>query len=100
MSKSVWKYILEPGVTTLVLPVDAMVLSVYSQGREVCLWALVDTSEPIQRGVNAESRTFVALATGEVAPRGSILTFISTVLINGGALVFHIFEVTQQEQKP
>lgn len=86
--KTVWKYILEPGETTLEIPVGAQILSVAVQGEEVCLWALVEPDAII------EPRQFIVAGTGESIPdKYQPPAFIGTVHLSA-FLVFHVFELT------
>lgn len=70
---------------TIALPVGAKILSVGVQAETPCIWALVDVSAKV------EPRHFRLYGTGH--PFGEQKqTFIGTVLMAGGALVFHLFE--------
>lgn len=83
--KAIWKYTLRPSGHPIEIPKDARILSVNSQANEICLWALVDPNAP------KEQRRFVPIPTGKTMD-GTNMTFIGTVLLEGGRLVFHIFE--------
>lgn len=86
---TVWKFILEPGVTTLSIPVGAQVLSVDVQNGQVCLWALVNPNG------TKESRDFISVSTGEeIAGKYNSLNFVGTVKIEN-AFHFHIFELSR-----
>jgi hypothetical protein len=82
--KTIWKYPLAPEVT-LEMPLGAKVLCVHLQHADVCLWALVDSSE-----TRREKRYFAAFGTGHELPLDPG-EYIGTVL--DSLLVFHIFEV-------
>lgn len=82
--RNVWKYTLLPECT-LEMPRGAQLLSVHVQGDDICLWALVDSSQPLT------PRHFVIFGTGH-AIHDVELTYIGTVMMLGGALVFHVFE--------
>lgn len=78
------------------LPKGAKLLKVHEQRDEVYGWFLVDTDQPL------ESRSFVAWMTGEgrdhVLQKFKLvsnvrLEYVDTVFMEGGAMVFHIFEV-------
>jgi hypothetical protein len=62
---------------------------VREQGEEVMLWALVDTEAPL------EVREFVVYGTGHRchAAENHKVNYLGTAHLNGGALVFHAFEV-------
>lgn len=82
---TVWKFVIADPETPVRMPEGAEVLHVAEQRGQVCLWALV---EPTARQVD---RRFVIAGTGHPLPahRGR---FVGTVLISGGALVFHVWE--------
>jgi hypothetical protein len=68
------------------LPWNARVLSVQVQQGLLCVWYLCDdeivTKEPI---------TFYVIGTGHRADHVSQCTFLGTVQLDGGRLVFHVF---------
>ncbi len=82
--KAVWKYTLEPEIT-LHMPRGAEVLSVREQGRDVCLWALVEPAAA------KEPRRFVVAGTGHDLP-DEPLRFHGSAHLHEGVLVFHVFE--------
>lgn len=94
MNETVWKYVLLPGQSTLAMPVGARILSVQAQRDDVCLWALVDRDTTID-----EIRYFEAYPTGEPvpAPPGGKRVHRGTALMEGGALVFHVFELVHAD---
>jgi hypothetical protein len=86
MSRTIWKYgPLSGGYTELTLPEGAKVLSAQVQGGEINLWAEVDSSMPSRK------RFFYVYGTGHELPDNPG-TFIGTVQLHGGALVFHVYE--------
>ena len=86
MMRMVYKYDLPfADVVTISLPHGAQTLHVAIQAGEPRLWVLVDPAAPL------EPRHFRVAGTGH--PIGSPhLRHISTFL-DGGALVFHVFEI-------
>lgn len=82
---TVWKFVIEDPETTVSMPKGAKVLHVAEQRGDVCIWAEVDPTMPL------EPRRFVVAGTGQMLPvyRGRHL---GTVLLAGGALVFHVYE--------
>ena len=84
----VYKYPLNPGMTTLSLPTRATLLHVAYQGEQLQLWALVNPASPI------DERTVLVLGTGHRYNRPGDLRHINTFLVEDGAYVFHAFEVT------
>lgn len=84
--KTIYKYILNPEtVQSVIMPQDAKILSVQVQHGQICIWAVGKAS-----GVN-ERRIFHVYGTGHELPDDE-LSFIGTVQLHGGALVFHVFE--------
>lgn len=73
--------------TQLIFPhKGAKILSVQVQRGECQLWALVDASQPEQ------PRRIEVLPTGAFVERANELAHLATVQIDGGSLVFHLFE--------
>lgn len=66
------------------MPDSANLLTVQMQNGQPCLWALVDTSNPMVL------RKILIRGTGHVAEK--VGRYISTFQMQGGALVFHAFE--------
>lgn len=87
MSKQVFKYALEVTDSQKVnLPVGAEILTAQMQGEVLCLWALVDSN-------------FAHLTSGRVIriygtghPIHDEGRYVATFQMNGGALIFHVFE--------
>lgn len=72
---------------SLLMPRDARLLTVQAQADRPCLWALVDPAAPV------EPRQFRMWGTGhERAEEPG--AYLGTFQLDGGALVFHVFEVT------
>lgn len=86
--KRVYKYILSAeDYSTIVLPAGAQILSVHEQRDQIYLWVLID---PNEKGV--ETHKFrVAGTCHDITDEA--LRFIGSVLMYGGSLVFHVFEV-------
>lgn len=85
MSKSVWKFPVSlEDQFPLEMPEGAQPLSVQMQHGQPCLWALVNPDAP------RRSRFFRLVGTGHPVEEG--LGFVGTFQLNGGALVFHLFE--------
>lgn len=99
MTHSIYRYRLEVTDSQLVeMPKGADILSV--QRREgsqtvvaagthesIDMWALVDLAAPM------EKRRFRVAGTGHPLTAANNLTFLGTVQIARGRLVFHVFEV-------
>ena len=69
-------------------PEDASILSVQMQHGECQIWVLCDASRP------EKSRTIETLPTGAYVKSHEHLVFLGTIQVDGGSLVFHIFERT------
>ncbi len=82
--KTIWKFILQPKIR-IEVPCGAKILSVACQCDQICMWALVDPE------AEKELRLFAVYGTGHKVPDNPG-TFIGTVLMHGGSLVFHVFE--------
>jgi len=67
------------------MPSGAEILSVAVQNETPCLWALVETENPMQK------RSIVIVGTGHPAPEGNY-RFVGTVMLCGGVLVWHVFQ--------
>src|SRR5437867_4021758 len=88
MPQTVFKYPLPmQDDFTLELPEGAEPLSVQVQRGQPCLWTLVDPSRSLQ------TRSFHMAGTGHPINNPDRLRFIDTFQIEGGMLVFHVFEV-------
>lgn len=88
MNESVLKYPLPlKDRTSVWLPVGATILSIQEQHGQVCLWARVDPAAP------QELRMFRVAGTGHVLGP-CVGKHVGTVMLDGGRLVLHIFEVT------
>ena len=70
------------------MPVGAIVLSVGVQFGAPFVWAMVDPTQP------GEERRFRFAGTGHpLGDFGGGARFVGTFQMDGGALVFHLFEV-------
>lgn len=84
---TIWKFpLVLTDVQTVMMPEFGQILTAQMQnGSGLCLWAFVNPESPLQ------PRTIVVLGTGNPAPENPG-KYISTVQMQGGALVWHIFE--------
>jgi len=90
--RTIWKFVLNPNDLKLRIPAGAKILTAREQGDAVCIWAEVNpTAEP-------EERMFEVFGTGHDMPFEPSVerTYIGTAMLNGGALVFHVYEKTQR----
>jgi hypothetical protein len=86
--KSIYKYQLSLNdVDVILLPVGSDILTIQMQDNNICMWALVDTSE--QRMVSRHIYTF---GMGHSIDPTLKLKHISTYQI-GSYLVYHAFEL-------
>jgi len=93
MSQVIWKFKLlpEPDVNEFELPRGAQVLTVQVQRGEPHMWVLCDPEVP------KSLRKFMVVGTGHVfdLPAHRLgCPYIGTFQLEGGALVFHVFEIT------
>lgn len=87
MTQRIFKYELSiEMVQTIEIPKDALITSIQEQHGKLCVWALVDDSHEM------ENRTFYIYGTGHSIKSHCELEFIDTVQMQGGTLVWHIFE--------
>lgn len=87
MAKSIYKYTFTPDdMITIMMHDGAHVLSVQEQRGGLCMWALVDTA------ATRMARDFHVIGTGHAVPE-DLGSFVATVQTNGGAFVWHIFDV-------
>lgn len=91
--KTIYKYKLQPGRTVLDMPDGAKVLTVQTQGDDVCLWALVEPNKPTTR------RFFDVYGTGHQMPADPG-AYVATFQMGGSALVWHVFEAHPSDEAP
>ena len=89
----IWKWTLAmKDVQTLELPSGAGILSVQIQGDMPQLWALCNNSTVLK-----EKRHIAIYGTGNPMPDDPG-EYIATFQMHGGALVFHAFEVDDDQE--
>lgn len=90
MKKTVWKYpLMVTDEQYIEAPANAHLLTVQWQHTMPCIWALVDPTNPLER------RKILITGTGhEREDLAGFVNYIGTFQINGGLLVFHVFEDT------
>ena len=79
--KTIWKYVMTGNAISM--PEGATVLYGAMQDKEFCIWAMVDTEQPVC------SRTFDVVRTGQFVP--SKMRYVSTYM--DGSFVWHIMEI-------
>lgn len=67
----------------------AQILCLQIQNQNPCIWAYVDSEIK-----NTKDRIFITHGTGGPMGNESLDNYIGTYQINGGSLVFHVFEKT------
>ena len=82
MSEIVWKYELQPGVTTIEMPGGSEALTVGAQGDGIFLWARVYPDAP------RAARRFHTVGTGHMAL--ALGRYVGTAFLDW--MVFHVFE--------
>ena len=84
---AIWKFPIElRGLQYVEMPVGAKILYVAQQYDQVCLWAKINTNALKER------RTIHVAGTGHSIPDCG-MNYIGSVMMDGGAMVFHVFEV-------
>lgn len=91
--RSVWKYPMTGPITKLDLPGGAEILTVQLQSGEPMLWAKVDPD-----AITTESRTFIAVGTGQAIHDAHPLAYVATFQTEEG-LVWHVFEVDRPRKR-
>lgn len=85
----IWKFTLDPYNLNVDMPQGAKILTAREQGDNICIWAEVD------QNAIYEKRFFEVFGTGDVLPTDmATRKYIGTALLQGGGLVFHIYEKT------
>lgn len=85
--KTIYKYELDVrSQLTIKLPDRAQVLSVQTQKNVPYIWALGDPNDP------DKDRKFSVFGTGNPVCDANKLRFVGTFQLDGGDLVFHLFE--------
>ena len=90
-SKAVYEFPLgfaHGGEIDIVMPRGAELLHVAEQHGTPCIWALVRTGTS-----DAQTRRFRIAGTGHPIPDDRIHRHVGSFLMEGGALVFHVFEI-------
>ena len=88
-AKQIFRYQISLGVDTLLsIPKGAKILRCADQYGKICLWSLVEIDKPL------EPRRFRIYGTGwDIVQKTENIEYIDTVLMAGGSLVWHIFEL-------
>ena len=83
----IWKIRLEvKTLQQIELPAGAQILSAQAQGKDLCVWALVEPMAP------KVCRSIEVYGTGHRIPSRA-RRHLGTALMSEGALVWHVFEV-------
>ncbi len=91
MNTVIFKYPLDLTSPNIMgMPVGAEILTVQIQRGDICLWAKVDPDAEL------EDRQFVVYGTGHTIKAGND-SYIGTVQMAHGALVWHVFETGEQK---
>lgn len=89
----VWKFPVDvTDYFSVDMPAGSLLLSCQMQHDRPCLWALVDPEAV------TVTRDFRLAGTGHsIAPPepGYRLAYVDTFQVSGGALIFHLFEITE-----
>ena len=92
--RTVHKFELAIGTTTLHLPPDAVCLHVGNQFEKLCLWVELDPACP---DIANEPRDFRVFGTGHPIDDfvGMEITYVGTAILQGGAFVAHVYQGKQ-----
>jgi len=93
--RAIYKYTLRPGKQSLKLPIGSKIISVANQRDDICIWAEVETLNS-----DTEERDIEVFATGDVMYElydDFERVHIGTVLLFGGDLVLHVYEIVKVE---
>ena len=87
--KTIHKYQVPIGDETVIVPMPhgSKILKLDIQRGVPCIWAIVDTAQA------AEEYKFVWRGTGHDCEKLTSGEYVGSVLIEGGSLVFHLFQV-------
>lgn len=86
---AVWKFQIPIADDVAIqMPKGAKFLAFQTQNEQPCLWVLVDPAE------EKETRRFHVAGTGHPILDGPKLDYIGTCQVRGGALVWHLFELS------
>ncbi len=92
---AIYKYELQmTSVQHLELPLACRILKMDVQHQRPFLWCWVDTE------VATETRRFVLVGTGHEIDNPLELTYIDSIQVMDGALVWHLFEVEDHSDGP
>ena len=85
--RSIHKYKIVPGGTSIEAPHGAVLLSVHAQQDCMFAWFLVDPEQPMS------TRRYAVLGTGQLTPSPMLygLVFAGTIHVFNGSLVFHVW---------
>jgi hypothetical protein len=88
MEKQIWKFAINLNKIIVEMPKDAEILTIQTQNETPCIWALVNPENA------KELRHFEVYGTGHdiLYDMGVERKYINTFQLDGGLLVFHLFE--------
>jgi hypothetical protein len=87
--KTIWKFSIEvTDEQTIRVPKGSRALTAQMQGNQLCLWVMLDTDNA-DRGVNMP--VYIHGTGHSVLPEAYHGRYLSTVQMDGGALIFHVF---------
>ena len=86
--KAIWKYSIQISDSIIVdMPEGAEILTVQTQNNIACIWAKVDDNKVMVQ------RHLQMIGTGHDITDRKIGKYIGTFQIEGGVLVFHLFDL-------
>ena len=84
---TIYKYQLNDEFNEIEMPSGAEILSVQTQNNIPCIWAIVETDNPI------EKRKLMIVGTGNEMNPCVLYVFIGTFQLVKLGLVYHVFEI-------
>lgn len=86
MKKQIWKFEILQNKITIEMPKDAEILTIQTQNKTVCIWALVDPKN------EKELRHFEVYGTRQDIHNNINRKYINTFQLDSGLFVYHVFE--------
>lgn len=90
----IWKEVLKlTGVQKVMIPDGAELLCAREQFEQICIWFRCNEVAP------KSERWIAIIGTGHPAPSEAEGRYIGTASLQGGSLMFHVFECPTAEQQ-
>ena len=93
---TIWKFPFEITDTQVIsMPEGANILTVQVQNGEPCIWAIVNESAKLisrKIRVAGTGHTLPQMEVNQTSLSAGLRVYIGTIQMNGGALIFHVFD--------